>query len=177
METTNIAFAMYCIFAVSAIGCLIITFFTSGSAAWGSQIAGYCVFAIAMIMLFANVVVNSSNADASTTPTNKFYIFGIGIYLLIMFATIGCKLYGLFAYKDRIISNGQYYSYFNIPILGLIVLQFFLLFNFFSQKSLLNAIVLSFLCLLGLLNLIATIIDFNVLSYYYADGFCSVSHT
>ena len=164
--------AFYSIFSGLTLISLFVAIFLSGSPAWGLQVSGYFLLFLAMIMLLIKINIVKKNPPL---PTNYFNIISFGFYLLIMFATIGMKLYLLFVYKDRLTSSNEaYYSYFNRPILGLIIIQSFLLYRYIDNMP---PYILSLLCLLGLFNIAAVISEFNVVTFYYADGFCSVFHT
>jgi hypothetical protein len=176
MDTDPI-FAMYFIFVSSAILCFIIHFVTSGLTAYGSLIAGYSVLFIAIIMLLVSVF--SEMEDIDYINDNDYLIkylniFGFGIYMLMMFGTIGLKLYSLSVYKNRIISNEKYYFNFNIILFCLIFIQcIFIINNFYN----ISGIILSLLCLFGSITTITAILEFTTLSYFHADGFCSLCHT
>jgi len=176
MDTDPI-FAMYFIFVSSAILCFIIHFVTSGLTAYGSLIAGYSVLFIAIVMLLVSVF--SEMEDIDNINDNDYLIkylniFGFGIYMLMMFGTIGLKLYSLSVYKERIISNEKYYFNFNIILFCLIFIQcIFIINNFYN----IYGIILSLLCLFGSITAITAILEFTTLTYFHADGFCSLSHT
>jgi hypothetical protein len=162
----DIFLTFYGILSFLAICCLIIMIFLSGDAAYGLQLAGYFMLFIALIPLTMYFYYNT---------TSTMNIIGVIFYMLTLCGTIIFKLYSLFAYKNRIISNGNYYSYFNKPLIGLIILQIFIIIGYFSQSGD-SSFILSVLCLIGLFNFISAILDFNVLTYFYADGFCSGCH-
>jgi len=159
----------YGIFAGLSMLCLFITWFLSGLPAYGLQATGYGLLFFAMISLGVYIFYSKS--------LTKYMIYGIAFYMVIIIGAIGIKLYSLIAYKDRIISNATYYSYFNLPIFGLMILQIYLIGNSFIQESSNTpSYVLAFICLLGLITLNASISDYYVLKYFYADGFCSECH-
>ena len=178
MDTDPI-FAMYFIFISSAILCFIIHFITSGLTAYGSLIAGYSVLFIAILMLLVSVFSEMDDSDYTNINDNNYLIkylniFGFGIYMLMMFGTIGLKLYSLCVYKDRIISNEKYYFNFNIILFCLIFIQcLFIINNFYN----IYGIILSLLCLFGSITVITVILEFTTLTYFHTDGFCSLCHT
>ena len=169
----NTYIAFYTIFSTLTVVSLFVTFFLSGIAAWGMQVSGYGLLCLAMIMLFIDMVLKSKNSNTSSnTDSPKINYWCVGGYLAVMFASIGMKIYSLAAYKDRIISNEKYYSYFNGSNVGLIFLQTM----FISCYGFKNSIPYVLL-LLGLLLLSSAISDFIIIAYFYADGFCSVCRT
>jgi len=169
----NTYIAFYTIFSTLTVVSLFVTFFLSGIAAWGMQVSGYGLLFLAMIMLFINMVLNSKNSNTtSNADSPKINYWCVGGYLAVMFASIGMKIYSLAAYKDRIISNEKYYSYFNGSNVGLIFLQTMFISCYGFKKSIPYVVLL-----LGLLLLSSAISDFIIIAYFYADGFCSVYHT
>jgi hypothetical protein len=172
----------YSIFSTLTAVSLFVTFFLSGISAWGMQVSGYGLLFFAMLALLGNFYYlygdkNSTPITNAPPVTNikPAKIFVVCVFMFIMIGTIFTKLYSLFAYKDRIILNEQYYDYFNGTNVGLIVLQIIAI-TYFSQQYGFNSNVVYSLLLLSVLMSICVITDFVVIAYFHADGFCSVCH-
>ena len=133
------------------------------------------------------------NSNNSIDPYVAFYSIFSGLTLISLFVAIflsgspawGLQVSGYFLLflamimlliKINIVKKNPPLptNYFNRPILGLIIIQSFLLYRYIDNMP---PYILSLLCLLGLFNIAAVISEFNVVTFYYADGFCSVFHT
>jgi len=165
--SSNPSIIFYSIFAGLSMLCLIITRFLSGVPAYGLQVTGYGLLFFAMVSLGVYIFYSKH--------LTKYMIFGIVFYMLTILVGIGFKLYSLLVYKDRIMSNEEYYSFLNLPIFLLTALQIAIIStNFIKDKIPGN--VIAIICFLGVVTLIATTTHFYVLKYFHADGFCSGCH-
>jgi hypothetical protein len=184
--------ALYGIFTCAGLLCALIYFFTSGISAYGSLISAYSTLFIGMVMLLINIfyVIVKNNGSSSTSNgangsnnnnmTMFFKIFGVGIFMLMMFGSIGLNLYLLIVFKDRIISENVTSGYWTMNIVSIIlmIVQSGIVFTIlYKNKENFSSLAISSLCFFGLLNVIVSIINFNILSYFYTDGFCPLNHT
>lgn len=178
MDTVS---ALYYIFTFSGLLCFAIYLFTSGVAAYGALIAAYSTLFIGMIMLLMNifyVIVNNRNNGTNNYMTMFLNIFGVGLFMLMMFGSIGLNIYLLVVFKDRIISEKVTSGYWVMTIVSIILMLIQSVIIFMTlYKNSFSSLAISSLCLFGLLNVITSIINLNILSYFYADGFCSLNHT
>jgi hypothetical protein len=171
---------IYKAFIFAGIISFIIGFFTSSTTSLGAYIAGYSVFALAILMiltiLFYQVLkFNNNNNSFFSTIYNIFFISGP--FLLIL-SVISIVLYLLIKYKNNIIDEKiapGYNSFSNIIVILLLV-QFYILYNNinteqFERTGKMPKVTNSIVYLVGVLTFICSIILYTILKYYSTDGF------
>jgi len=162
-------FIHYCVTGIAAYGSLV--------AANGSLLLGTCMFALNTLSVLMTSNDNSIETNPKKNPNSKPSIFGNVIYLIIMLGTVGFQLYMLLAFKNKILSgnypNGywRFNNVFNLCILiQSCIVSYVLLYNYTF-----SSLVISTLSLFGLINIIVSKEIFNILKYFTADGFSSMS--
>jgi len=171
--------AIYKGFIIAGFISFIIGFFSEGKVSLGAYIAGYSVLILGIMMI---LIILFNNILIVTQGQNTFkIIYSIlsttGPFLL-MLGVIGFILYLMITNKDSIIDkhvSTNYYTFSNISVILLLIQLYIVYKNISTEKfestGKISQVTTSIIYLLGVLDLICSIIMYTILIYFRTDGF------
>lgn len=159
--------------------CFLISFFSSGNVSFGSNLAGYSVLILAVMMilliLFNNLFRVMQGASIFQLILSIFMTTGP---FILMLGVIGFIMYLTIFYMNPIMEghvSPSYSTFSNIAII-LFLLQIYIVYmnisnDKFETTGKISKITSSLIYLLGVLTAACSLILFTILNYFRTDGF------
>ena len=169
---------IYKSFIMASIVAFVISMLSTGKVSYGSELAGYSALIIGIMMILIILIKNifNENSEISNFKLLTTMLMTTGPFIL-KFAVIGFILYLMIVYKEVIINghvSPSYYTFSNISIILFLIQVFIVYTNITSDKFVstgkMSKITQGFIYLLGILNLICSIILYTILKYFRTDG-------
>jgi len=161
----------------------VIGFFSQGKVSLGAYIAGYSTVVLGIMMILIILFNNILRVTEGQTIFQIIYaILSTTGPFLLMLGVIAFLLYSTINFKDSIIENHvskSYYSFSNISII-LLFIQLYLVYTNISTEKFestgkMSKVTISLIYLLGVLELISSIIIYTILNYFKTDGFSTIN--
>jgi hypothetical protein len=178
----NLYSNIYKALMITSIISFIISILSSGDVSLGSEISGYCLLILSILMItfivITKYITNFKGQINIGTILSTAFISGP---FILIFAIIGFILYSIIYYKNRI-SNGKvssdYYT-FNLWCIIILLIEMFYLYNNlnnadFELNGKMSPLTISILYLLSTILGIMSIILYVILKYYQTDGFTNI---
>ena len=166
-------------FIIAGIVSFIIGFFTQGNVSLGAYISGYSVLVLGIMMLLLILFNNILKITQGQSTFQILYtiVMSTGPFIL-MLGVIAFILYLMINYKNNIIDgkiSPGYYTFNNIATFLLLIHLYIVYTNISTDKfettGKISKVSSSIIYLLGVLEVICSVIMLTILKYFTTDGF------